>query len=134
MGKEEEKENDGEVEEKERKVWYWQSIGIPRPLSSNCFCKDICPSPNLYPNLLQLPIQHLYGGRDGGETISGLGMKLEERWIRKRRLFLLYMHVQQGLEGLLCQYVCGHKMSTLSELGCNLISYAYITNKLYEEL
>ena len=32
MGKEEEKENDGEVEEKERKVRYWQLIGIPRPI------------------------------------------------------------------------------------------------------
>jgi len=37
-----------------------QLIGIPRPISSYCFYKDICPSPNLYPNLLQLPILHLY--------------------------------------------------------------------------
>jgi len=44
-------------------VQYWQLIGIPRPISSYCFYKDICPSPNLYPNLLQLPILHLYGGR-----------------------------------------------------------------------
>ena len=43
-----------------RKVQYWQLIGIPRPISSYCFYKDICPSPNLYPNLLQLPILHLY--------------------------------------------------------------------------
>ena len=38
---------------------YWQLIGIPRPISSSCFYKDICPSPNQYPNLLQLPILHL---------------------------------------------------------------------------
>ena len=38
----------------------WQLIDIPRPISSYCFYKDICPSPNLYPNLLQLPILHLY--------------------------------------------------------------------------
>jgi len=43
------------------KVQYWQLIDIPRPISSYCFYKDICPSPNLYPSLLQLPILHLYG-------------------------------------------------------------------------
>jgi len=43
-----------------RKMQYWQLIGIPRPISTNCFYKDICPSPNQYPNLLQLPILHLY--------------------------------------------------------------------------
>ena len=43
------------------KVQYWQLIGIPRPISSYCFYKDICPSPNLYPNLLQMTILHLYG-------------------------------------------------------------------------
>ena len=43
------------------KVQYWQLIDIPRPISSYCFYKDICPSPKLYPNLLQLPILHLYG-------------------------------------------------------------------------
>ena len=42
------------------KVQYWQFIDIPRPISSYCFYKDICPSPNLYPNLLQLQILHLY--------------------------------------------------------------------------
>ena len=42
------------------KVQYWQLIDIPRPISSYCFYKDICPSPNLYPDLLQLPILHLY--------------------------------------------------------------------------
>jgi len=46
-----------------KKVQYWQLIGIPRPISSYCFYMDICPSPNLspnlYPNLLQLPILHL---------------------------------------------------------------------------
>ena len=42
------------------KVQYQQLIDIPRPISSYCFYKDICPSPNLYPNLLQLPILHLY--------------------------------------------------------------------------
>jgi len=26
------------------KVQYWQLIGIPRPISSYCFYKDICPS------------------------------------------------------------------------------------------
>jgi len=30
------------------KVRYWQLIDIPRPISSYCFYKDICPSPNLY--------------------------------------------------------------------------------------
>ena len=43
--------------EEPRKVQYWQLIGIPRPISSYCFYKDFCPSPNL----LQLPILHLYG-------------------------------------------------------------------------
>ena len=40
------------------KVYYWQLIDIPRPISCYCFYKNICPSPNLYPNL---PILHLYG-------------------------------------------------------------------------
>ena len=43
-----------------RKTQDWQLIGIPRPISSYCFYKDICPSPNRYPNPLQLPILHLY--------------------------------------------------------------------------
>jgi len=42
-------------------VQYRQLIGIPRPISSHCFYKDICPSPNLYPKLLQLTILYLYG-------------------------------------------------------------------------
>ena len=42
-----------------RAVQDWQLIGIPRPISSYCFYKDNCHSPNLYPNLLQLPILHL---------------------------------------------------------------------------
>jgi len=33
-----------------------QLIGNPRPISSYRFYKDICPSPNL----LQLPVLHLY--------------------------------------------------------------------------
>jgi len=43
------------------KVQYWQLIDIPGLISSYCFYKDICPSPNYTPNLLQLPILHLYG-------------------------------------------------------------------------
>ena len=42
------------------KVQYWQLIDIPRLISSYCFYKDIWPSPNLYPNLLQLPILQPY--------------------------------------------------------------------------
>ena len=42
------------------KVQYWQLIDIPRLISSYCLYNDICPSLNLYPNLLQLPILHLY--------------------------------------------------------------------------
>jgi len=49
------------IQSNSSKVQYWQLIDIPRPISSYCFYKDICPSPNLYPNLLQLPILHLYG-------------------------------------------------------------------------
>ena len=49
------------------KVQYWQLIGIPRPINSYCFYKDICPSPNL----LQLPILHLYGGKmQAGHLLS----------------------------------------------------------------
>ena len=47
----------------ESKVQHWQLIGIPRPISSYCFYKDICPSPKLYPNLLQMTILHLYRRR-----------------------------------------------------------------------
>ena len=37
------------------KVQYWQ-VDIPGPIRSYCFYEDIFPSPNL----LQLPVLHLY--------------------------------------------------------------------------
>ena len=51
------------------KVQYWQLIDIPRLINSYCFYKDICPSSNLYPNLLQLPILHLYGSETGHRLV-----------------------------------------------------------------
>jgi len=45
-------------------------VQYARPISSYCFYKDICPSPNLYHNLLQLPILHLYGARGVNTLMS----------------------------------------------------------------
>ena len=74
-----------------RKVQYWQLIDIPRPISSYCFNKDICPSPNLYPNLLQLPILHLY-------VLWGMGTFVRKSTRPRRIMSSCIMLCQQFLE------------------------------------
>jgi len=89
-----------------RKVQYWQLIGIP-PISSYCFYKDIFPPPNL----LQLPILHLYGGRGGGRGRNSLLLSFHHSTISTLVLLWWLQLISEGVsfpaKNLLSSYWVG---------------------------